>query len=309
MVEALTLIVLFGFIVGVVYFLVWWSYQARADRAATVGLYIILGVPGFLLLVAGVAASFRGSLTPWGVTLSLTALGFLLPIAPGFRRSMARLGGFSPTDPLHMTGLGLFLALIGYLGSQNVLLPAPDDIAEVDIPSIVIQGVFFVALALACIGFGIGRGWREARVRLGLVPVSSKGLLAVLGVVLAGFVVAVVSSVIQTAIDPDTSAVIDQNLEAITGGNPTLIMAPLIGLSAGIGEELVMRGVLQPRYGIVLTSLLFTALHGQYGFSFVLVGLFALSLMLGWVARRYGTTHAILAHTLYNVISVLLSAL
>ena len=309
MAEVITLTLIFGLIIGFVYFLVWWSYQARADRAAMVGLYIILGVPGFLLLVAGVAVSVRGDVSPWGLTLTLTALGLLLPISRRVRMVFARFGTFDADDPLHMTGLGLFLGLIGFWGGQNILSRAPDVVAEVDIGAIVVQGGFFVGLALACVGLGVGRDWRQSGVRLGLTRPTGRGVLVAMGIVLAGFAVAIASSVLQLAIDPDTSEVIDQNLEAITGGHPTLIMAPLIGLSAGIGEELVIRGVLQPRYGIVLSSLLFTALHGQYGFSFVLVGLFGLSLLLGWLAKRYGTTHAIIAHTVYNMLSVLLTAL
>lgn len=309
MAEVITLTLVFGFIIGFVYFLVWWSYQARADRAAMVGLYIILGVPGFLLLVAGVAVSVRGDVSPWGLTLTLTALGLIAPISRRTRELFSRFGSFDAEDPLHMTGLGLFLGLIGFWGGQNILSRAPDVVAEVDVGPIVVQGVFFIALALACVGFGIGRDGHQSRVRLGLGPLTGRGVLVALGVVVAGFAVAIASSALQLAIDPDTSEVIDQNLEAITGGHPMLIMAPLIGLSAGIGEELVIRGVLQPRYGIVLSSLLFTALHGQYGFSFVLVGLFGLSLMLGWLAKRHGTTHAIVAHSIYNMVSVLLSAL
>jgi len=38
----------------------------------------------------------------------------------------------------------------------------------------------------------------------------------------------------------------------------------LLGLSAGIGEEITLRGALQPKLGLALTSLLFAALHVQY---------------------------------------------
>ena len=307
--EAITLTIVFGFIVGFVYFLVWWSYQAREDRAAKVGLYLILGAPGFLLLVAGAALSVRGHFDPLGLTLTMAAIGLLLPISPRVRAPIARLGGFSPADPLHMTGLGLFLGLLGYLSAQNILLPAPDEVADAGIGSIVVQELFFVALALACVGFGIARDWRQARVRLGIVRPTSAGVGAALAVVVAGFFVAVVATAVTYAIDSGTSELIDQNLETITGGHPTWIMAPVIGLSAGIAEELLFRGALQPRYGIFLTSLLFTALHGQYGFSFVLVGLFGLSVLLGLLAKRFGTTHSIIAHTLYNTVSVLLSGL
>jgi membrane protease YdiL (CAAX protease family) len=127
--------------------------------------------------------------------------------------------------------------------------------------------------------------------------------------VVAGFAVAIVSNLLSLAFEPDTNEIIQSNLETVTGDRTPWIMAPLIGLTAGIGEELLFRGVLQPRYGIVLSSLLFTALHSQYGLSFVLAGLFGLSIVLGLVAKHFGTTHAIVAHAIYNMVAVAASSL
>ena len=90
---------------------------------------------------------------------------------------------------------------------------------------------------------------------------------------------------------------------------PVIIAAPLIGLSAGIGEELLFRGAIQPRYGIFLTSVLFALLHSQYGFSFITLGTFLLGCIFGVIAKRYGTTHAIIAHTSYNTLAVIIAAL
>ena len=310
MLEALTLVITFGIVLGFVYFMVWWSYQARADRSALVGLYIMLGTPGFLLLVAGVALTVDGRVNPWGLTLTMTAVGFLLPIWPKFRVWISRIGSFLPQDALHITGLGLFFALLGFLGSQNILLPAPDIIAEeIGIGAIIVQGLFFVGLALACVGYGIGRDAHQAKNRLDLRRISLVGVGAAVGVVLAGYVLAIVFNGLSIAFEPDTNRTIDENLDTLAGGQSAWIMAPVIGLTAGIGEELLFRGALQPRYGIILTSLLFTSLHSQYGLSFVLAGLFGLSILLGLVAKRFGTTHAIIAHTLYNTVAVALSSL
>jgi hypothetical protein len=77
----------------------------------------------------------------------------------------------------------------------------------------------------------------------------------------------------------------------------------------GIGEELLFRGALQPRYGIILTSILFALLHSQYGFTFITLGTFVLGCVLGVLAKRYGTTHSIIAHSLYNTLVVIISVL
>jgi uncharacterized protein len=72
---------------------------------------------------------------------------------------------------------------------------------------------------------------------------------------------------------------------------------------------LLFRGALQPRYGIIPTSILFALLHSQYGFSFITLGTFLLGCVFGILAKRYGTTHAIIAHALYNTVAVLITAL
>ena len=84
------------------------------------------------------------------------------------------------------------------------------------------------------------------------------------------------------------------------------IGAVILGASAGIGEEAVFRGALQPRFGMVLPSLLFTMLHGpQYGFNVALLGLFGVSMILALLRKNVNTTAAMIAHALYNAVQVL----
>jgi membrane protease YdiL (CAAX protease family) len=77
----------------------------------------------------------------------------------------------------------------------------------------------------------------------------------------------------------------------------------LLGVSAGVGEELALRGALQPKLGVFLTSLLFALLHVQYswfGVGIILV----LGLLLGTIRNRTSTTVAILVHALYDMFAV-----
>ena len=77
----------------------------------------------------------------------------------------------------------------------------------------------------------------------------------------------------------------------------------LLGLSAGIGEEITLRGALQPKLGIALTSLLFASLHVQYSW-FGMLALLFFGLLLGVIRRRTSTTVAIAVHALYDVLAV-----
>jgi membrane protease YdiL (CAAX protease family) len=81
----------------------------------------------------------------------------------------------------------------------------------------------------------------------------------------------------------------------------------LISLIAGITEEWLFRGALQPVLGIIITSVLFVAIHGYFKFYNpyqVMFGFFVLCLSfgLGFVFEKAGLLGAMAAHTLYDVI-------
>jgi membrane protease YdiL (CAAX protease family) len=83
----------------------------------------------------------------------------------------------------------------------------------------------------------------------------------------------------------------------------SLVGALLLGLSAGIGEETLFRGALQPRLRIPLTALVFTLGHVQYTLSPALAQIFLIGLLLGWVREKTNTTTCVVAHAGYNFIS------
>ena len=76
-------------VLAAVYGLVLWADKARTDRSAIVGLYLLYGLPGGLLTVAGLALVVNGRETGWFV-LAL-GLAFALPLVRPFRRLMAML--------------------------------------------------------------------------------------------------------------------------------------------------------------------------------------------------------------------------
>jgi membrane protease YdiL (CAAX protease family) len=82
-----------------------------------------------------------------------------------------------------------------------------------------------------------------------------------------------------------------------------------IALAAGFGEEFLFRGALQPVVGIWFTSILFVLVHTRaYRFNkfskrvFVqATGIFAVSVVLGFIARYAGLVTAIIVHTAVDV--------
>lgn len=76
---------------------------------------------------------------------------------------------------------------------------------------------------------------------------------------------------------------------------------------AGVGEEILFRGAIQPLLGIWITSLIFIGIHGYFKFKSVghfLFGamMFGLSMMLGYLFEFPGLIAAMTAHAVYDVI-------
>jgi membrane protease YdiL (CAAX protease family) len=68
------------------------------------------------------------------------------------------------------------------------------------------------------------------------------------------------------------------------------------GLLAGICEEMLFRGALQPRVGIAVTAVLFAAIHIQYGLTPILGLVFVAGIAFGLIRRHINLTTAVIAH-------------
>ncbi len=81
-----------------------------------------------------------------------------------------------------------------------------------------------------------------------------------------------------------------------------------LSFCAGVGEEIVFRGMIQPWLGILTTSFLFIALHGYMSYSSwpkVIFGLilFSVGTILGILGEYIGLLAAIVAHIIYDIIA------
>lgn len=80
-----------------------------------------------------------------------------------------------------------------------------------------------------------------------------------------------------------------------------------ISLCAGIGEEILFRGVIQPYLGIWVTSIFFVAIHGYlnpFNWRLFLYGLYmtAVILWVSFIAEQFGLYSAIAAHVVIDII-------
>lgn len=82
-----------------------------------------------------------------------------------------------------------------------------------------------------------------------------------------------------------------------------------ISCCAGLGEELLFRGALQPFLGVWIAALLFVALHGYltpFNWTLTVYGLFMVIAIatLGYAVNYFGLLSAVLAHSIIDVILI-----
>lgn len=89
--------------------------------------------------------------------------------------------------------------------------------------------------------------------------------------------------------------------------NPTLPEMIFYSFCAGVGEELLFRGGLQPWLGIWITAIIFIALHGYLSLTEIATTIYGLLMVLvsagfGYLAVNVGLFSAITAHFWFDVV-------
>lgn len=287
----------------------YWAFRARTDHSAFIGLYLLFGFPSALLAISGVALLVTTG-NRLGLLLLLLGFGLGLPLLSPIRHLFAAVTPMDADSPVDMTGLCLLLVTLAILiFSISMSSGPPDELPSVRIVDIVLQAAIEVVLAYAAVGFWFERSLRTATERLGIVRPTWRMAIGVIGGLVAAMVVYGIAGYVAQVLDPKIVGELDTVTNEMTAQVQNPIGALVLGASAGIGEEAIFRGALQPRYGIVLSSLVFALLHApQYGFTFAIVGLFGVSVVLGIVRQRYGTTASMGTHALYNFLAVMAQA-
>lgn len=286
--------------------LVYWANRARTDHSAIVGLYMLFGFPGVLLSVAGLAGLVNG--WAWGALVLGLGLALALPLIKQFRVALSSLTPLDPASPIDMTGLAILLAVI-VISAYSLRGADPTSTGSVGVGTLIVNLITFVALAVVAVGYRIHRSGREVVQRLGLVRPSGKAVAIGLASVIACFILSIIGSLLTRYFQPDLFDSLQKSIPDLTSGIRNPLGAALLGLTAGIGEEVLFRGAIQPRFGIVFTAVLFALLHSQYGWTWVIVGLFGIGILLGIERKYFGTTTSIITHAVYNFLVVLLQTL
>lgn len=134
---------------------------------------------------------------------------------------------------------------------------------------------------------------------------SSWGKGALVGLGILGLVI--VTGLIEQLLlgEPETSATIEALFDVLT-----IPLILLIALSAGIGEEIFFRGIMQKWVGVWGQAVFFGITHAGYGTVSQVVVPLLIGLFLGFVHKRYQNLWVvIIAHTLYDLVPLTLGYL
>lgn len=300
-----------GFIaIALIFGLVNWCVKAgTGDKAAVMGLYLLWGMPGVLLVVAGLALIVNGRNE--GIPAMGIGLGLSLPMLKPFRVLVSKVTPIDPESAIDWSGLTIILAILGFVVPTAFLESQPAEITSNNATQLttgLLQNlVAFVLIAYIAVGYRNYRTGEEATVRLGIQrPTNTQITFGFVGVV-AAFVAAFIGGTLTDLFQPDKVDALNNSMESLVSGVTNPFVAIILALATGVGEEIFFRGALQPRMGMVLTSILFVFLHAQYGFTWILLGLFLVSMVFGWLAKNHGTMAAVIAHVIYNLLAVLLN--
>jgi uncharacterized protein len=271
--------------------------------AILAGLALLVGLLGSLLHLLAYTAGTESvekfrlnelTLVPYAAA---GVLG-LLYLWPAAQRALARIVPLRPGSPVgYLTVVFGLLLVAQQLGSQVTQQP-PLTIGE-----LLAQDIPFLMLAFIGVGIFIRRTPRETIDRLGLLP-PARGRWWLIALLAIGVFLA-----IAVAIESVAGAVAPEQQKKVTDvsnvlfshfNNPAAII--FLGLLAGVVEETLFRGAMQPRLGILVTSILFAALHTQYALSFATLEVFVLGLGLGLLRKQSGSTlPGIVTHAGYDI--------
>jgi len=237
--------------------------------------------------------------------VALVVAAFALLLAPArLRAVLLRPLGLDPASPVHaVTAAAMLLTVL----SSIVLFVELQEEPSASIPFHATDSLVAVAsdlaLALAGVGFLLTRDLRAALARLDLRPLRLPQVGWAVATALAFNVVVAGMEWTESLVLPGVHA-LEGRFDYEFVGIPPVVGAALVSLAAGVGEEVLFRGALQPRLGVGLSAALFAILHVQYQIPGILM-ILAVGVALGFVKQRTSTTFTIVVHVIYDLAAFL----
>ena len=226
---------------------------------------------------------------------------------------------FVPSSFPHLMALFIFVTTAGYLlmsvepdGFKMPYMPLPIPLMLLQLLSY--NGIGLILLSFLGVGVYVTRSYKEVFTRLGWVKPSKKQIGIGIGLIAFSFLYdAVWAHFTHHLGGQDLATKLSYyNSGTFTAGGgamPSAILALATALCAGIGEETLIRGALQPVFGIVPAAILHGMLHGQFAHAPIFIVQVAIwSIIMGLVRRYTNTTTTIIGHAGFNLITTFLFA-
>ena len=274
---------------------------------------ILAQQPGLMTeLVSGFGESLFDNLPLLAVGIWLPSLLGIVLLLPAVRRLIARFIPIDPESPVDAVALSLSMLIVINLmvtlgvGLNNLtdLLAAEEgaDDGAATIIMLWIQQLMMAVTAAVGVGWLTRRKWGPTMQRLGLVVPTGRQVLIGFGAGLALVPMVIALEYLSTLIGIQADQDVEKLTEELLG---VLFESPwgiiTLGLAAALGEEPLFRGAAQPKFGLVLTALLFALLHSNYGVTLSTGIVFMLGLALGLIRIRHNTSTAMITHAVYNI--------
>ncbi len=278
-----------------------WAHHATGILAGLMaGAVFLFGV--FDMTVAGSVHN------PLPVDIALMGTGLLaaaLASTP-VREVAARVIPIDPDNPVHSLALVLAVILLGTqfasLAFTNVLA-TDQKLSPLNVGDLLAQEVPFLVMALAGVGLWVRRGLAASADRLGVVVPAWWHAVLALAAAGAFFAIAQAAGYLSQTMTPGVSEQVNNSSQHLFGDLSSSLGGIIaLALIPGICEEVLFRGALQPLFGLVLTAVLFTAIHTEYGLSIDVLSIFVIALGLGAIRKYANTSASSLAHVTYNVL-------
>ena len=290
------------------------AYAGMGGISTIVVLLSLLNIAGILLTPSLVTVS--------GVSATRVVLGNLLELVgslsaplmliPAVRVWVGKvLRSFRPESSTNAVGAAMYVLVVAVFVSLQIStdqLKAIKDSGTTPSLWFIIgtNQLPFLIVALAGVGIFVRRSPGEALERLGLTWPGWRWIAASAAMAFVLVAFGTVFDLLMTRLTPEQTRNIDQVSQQLLSNVTSPLSAIILALAAGIGEEILFRGALQPRLGIIAASLLFAVLHTQYAISLASLEIFILGLALGWLRKRAGVTGTIIAHAGYDLILLMI---
>jgi len=238
------------------------------------------------------------------VTLLVTAcVGWLL-ILPKTRLWLSRWLPIRPESPVHLVSLVLSSYLIAWsllnLFWVGGLQGLTETVETVPLWGIALQALVFCLFAFVGVGLYTRRPWKLTLVRLGVDRIPRRSMLIAAASVIGLLMVNMTVTIIWVLVNPEQVEALGQISKVLMGGVDSFGSIFLVAICSSVSEELLFRGAMQPRFGILFTSIVFALVHLQYAISPATLLILIIGIVLGVLRRQFGTWTAIFTHFGYN---------